>query len=67
VAGHFFGELAARDWGSGYSYPRLASVTAHTAVVLWQLPYETFRRLMSSEPAFRDAIDGAVRQRLPIS
>ena len=67
TAGDFFGELAARDWGSGFGYPRLATVTCRTAVRLWQLPPEIFGLLIATEPAFKSAVDAAVRERLPIS
>ncbi|HLK94263.1 MAG TPA: aminotransferase class I/II-fold pyridoxal phosphate-dependent enzyme [Nocardioidaceae bacterium] len=66
-AGDFFGELAARDWGSGFGYPRLATVTARSTVRLWQLPQESFGRLAASEAGFKEAVDAAARQRLPLS
>ena len=66
-AGDFFGELAARDWGSGFGYPRLATVTCRSPVRLWQLPHEAFGTLFASEPGFKAAVDAAVRQRLPLS
>ncbi len=65
--GDFFGELAARDWGSGFGYPRLATVTAVSAVRLWQLPHELFGPLLASEPTLKAAVDAAVRERLPLS
>lgn len=66
-AGDFFGELAARDWGSGFGYPRLATVTTSTPVRLWQVPQEIFVQLLGSEPTLKAAVDAAARQRLPIS
>jgi CRP-like cAMP-binding protein len=66
-AGTIFGELAARDWGSGFGYPRLATVTTSTPVRLWQLPPEVFGPLIAAEPMFKSAVDAAVRERLPIS
>jgi aromatic-L-amino-acid/L-tryptophan decarboxylase len=66
-AGDFFGELAARDWGSGFGYPRLATVTTRSAVRLWRLPVEAFGRLVASEPTFRSVVEAAVRQRLTLT
>ncbi len=66
-AGDFFGELAARDWGSGFGYPRLATITVESSARLWQLPPEVFGRLLSTEPAFQAAVEQAVRERLPVS
>ena len=36
--GEFFGELAALDWGSGFGYPRLATVAAASDVRLLRVP-----------------------------
>ncbi len=66
-AGDFFGELAARDWGSGYGYPRLATVTAASHVRLWRLPPEVFGPLLAAERTVKAAVDAAIRERLPIS
>ncbi len=63
-SGDFFGELAARDWGSGFGYPRLATVTAKDDSVLWQLPPEVFVELRAAEPGFAALVDAAVRDRL---
>jgi aromatic-L-amino-acid/L-tryptophan decarboxylase len=63
-AGDFFGELAALDWGASFGYPRLASVTATTAVRLLVVPPDRFNGLMRQAPAFADRIRGAVRDRL---
>ena len=65
--GTFFGELAARDWGSSFGYPRLATATTRTPVRLWQLPPETFGPLIAMEPTFKSAVDAEARERLPIS
>jgi aromatic-L-amino-acid decarboxylase len=66
-AGDFFGELAARDWGSGFGYPRLATVTALTSVTLWRLAPEQFVVLRAGEPHFAGTVDTAVRERLALS
>ncbi len=65
--GDFFGELAARDWGSGFGYPRLATVTAASAATLWRLPAELFVALRAGERAFAELVDTAVQERLPLS
>lgn len=63
--GDFFGELAALDWGSGFGYPRLASVVAVSPMSLLLLPNATFRTLMRDVPAFSQPVLRAVRERLP--
>jgi hypothetical protein len=56
-AGDFFGELAALDWGAGFGYPRLATVTARTDLDLLVLDDGELRELMAAVPE----IDAAVR------
>jgi aromatic-L-amino-acid/L-tryptophan decarboxylase len=51
--GEFFGELAALDWGAGYGYPRLATVSAATVGRLAVVPTEAFNDLLRAEPAVR--------------
>ena len=46
--GEFFGELAALDWGSGFGYPRLATVTAASDVRLLRVPCEVLNDLVRS-------------------
>ena len=58
-AGEFFGELAALEWGAGFSYPRLATVTATEAVHLLVFPAEDLAQLMRDIPA----LDREVRRR----
>jgi CRP-like cAMP-binding protein len=60
----FFGELAARDWGSGFAYPRSATVTAERESRLWVLPPESFNRLMAGEPSMREVVERAATERL---
>ncbi len=64
ASGDFFGELAARDWGSGFGYPRLATVTAGSDSTLWRLPPELFVALRAAEPGFAALVDTAARDRL---
>ncbi len=66
-AGDFFGELAARDWGSGFGHPRLATVTATTATTLWRLSPELFVALRAEESGFAELVDSAARDRLALS
>ena len=61
--GEFFGELAARDWGSGFGYPRLATVVAAETSQLWRLPPELFGELAATEPRFAARVADAVRER----
>ena len=59
VSGDFFGELAALDWGAGFGYPRLATVTATTPVRLLVLPERTLSFAMRLVPR----LDREVRAR----
>lgn len=63
-AGDFFGELAALDWGAGYSYPRLATVTAKTDLQLLVLTDAQLRELMAAAPAVDARIRSAAATRL---
>jgi aromatic-L-amino-acid/L-tryptophan decarboxylase len=65
--GEFFGELAALDWGAGYGYARLATVTAVEPTRLLVLSPEALRALMAAGPAFARRIEAAVAERLPRS
>jgi aromatic-L-amino-acid decarboxylase len=64
-AGDHFGELAALDWGAGFGYPRLASVTATTPVSLLVVPGEALNALLGESPLLAARIQDAVRHRLP--
>ena len=64
TSGDFFGELAARDWGSGFGYPRLATVTAGSDATLWRLPPELFVALRAGEAQFAALVDAAARDHL---
>ncbi len=65
--GEFFGELAALDWGAGYGYVRLATVTALEPMLLLVVPAERLNALIAESPAVAAEIETAVRQRLPRS
>ena len=58
-AGEFFGELAALEWGAGFSYPRLATVTATEPARLLVFPTEELTQLMRDMPA----LDREIRRR----
>ena len=62
--GDFFGELAALEWGAGYSYPRLATVTAATDLRLLVLPAEELNHLVRESPEIEEAVRRAARERL---
>jgi CRP-like cAMP-binding protein len=62
--GDFFGELAARDWGAGYSYARLATVTCVAEGRVLAVPDSVFRALLEQEPGLRATIERAVGERL---
>ena len=65
--GEFFGELAALDWGSGFGYPRLATVTAASDVRLLRVPCDVLNELVRSNEDVERAIERAARERLPVS
>jgi hypothetical protein len=62
-AGDFFGELAALDWGAGFGYPRLATVTARTDLDLLVLSDAELRELMATVPEIDAAVRTAAGQR----
>jgi len=63
--GDFFGELAALEWGAGFSYPRLATVLATSEVRALTLPGPFFNELVRTAPSVGERIRAAVRARLP--
>jgi hypothetical protein len=54
--GDHFGELAARDWGGGYGYTRLATVVCAEPGQLLRLTSDDFQWLMDSEPTAKAEI-----------
>ena len=64
VAGEFFGELAALDWGAGFGYARSATVTAVTPLRLLVLPPGELRALMRAVPGVAREVQAAARERL---
>src|SRR5258708_1288643 len=51
--GDHFGELAARDWGGGYGYARLATIRCAEPGRLLRLTSEDFQWLIDTEPAVK--------------
>ena len=62
--GDFFGELRALEWGSGYAYPRLASVQATSPLRLLVFPEGSLQELVERYPSVAAAIREAVAERL---
>jgi hypothetical protein len=62
--GDHFGELAARDWGGGYGYARLATVRCAEAGRLLELTGEDFQWLIDTEPAVKARIAATLAERL---
>jgi hypothetical protein len=63
--GDFFGELAAIDWGAGFGYPRLATVTAATSLRLLVLDSAHLQQLMRDSAGVAQRVGVAVDERLP--
>jgi CRP-like cAMP-binding protein len=62
--GDHFGELAARDWGGGYGYTRLATVRCAEAGRLLRLTSEDFQWLIDTEPSVQAALARVIAERL---
>src|ERR1700722_3289251 len=62
--GDHFGELAARDWGGGYGYARLATVRCAEAGRLLKLTSEDFQWLIDTEPTIKARLAATLAQRL---
>ena len=62
--GDFFGELRALEWGSGYAYPRLASVQATSPLRLLVFPEGSLQLLVERYPSVGATIREAVAERL---
>jgi aromatic-L-amino-acid/L-tryptophan decarboxylase len=63
-SGEFFGELAARDWGGGYGYARLATVRCAESGRLLKLTSEDLQWLVNTEPSVKAVITAIVAERL---
>ena len=62
--GDYFGELAARDWGGGYGYARLATVRCAAPGRLLKLTSEDFQWLTQTEPTVKARIAAGLAERL---
>jgi CRP-like cAMP-binding protein len=62
--GDHFGELAARDWGGGYGYTRLATVRCAEPGRLLRLSSEDFQWLVDTEPTVRTELTKILAERL---
>ncbi|MFN2545018.1 MAG: aminotransferase class V-fold PLP-dependent enzyme [Actinomycetota bacterium] len=62
--GDFFGELAAMEWGASFSYPRLASVVAESAIKVLVVPPGRFNQLLHDLPQFAHLIRQTAGDRL---
>jgi aromatic-L-amino-acid/L-tryptophan decarboxylase len=63
--GDFFGELAALDWGAGYGYARLLTISATEPLRLLVLAPAHLAQLMAVAPLVEERVRRAVRERLP--
>jgi hypothetical protein len=62
--GDHFGEIAARDWGGGYGYARLATIRCAEPGRLLRLASDDFQWLVDTEPAVRARLARILAQRL---
>src|SRR5260370_44900 len=62
--GDHFGELAARDWGGGYGYARLATIRCAEPGRLLRLTSEDFQWLIDTEPAIKAKLATTLAERL---
>ena len=62
--GDHFGELAARDWGGGYGYARLATVRCAEPGRLIRLASEDLEWLTSTEPTVKARLAATLADRL---
>jgi glutamate/tyrosine decarboxylase-like PLP-dependent enzyme len=62
--GDHFGELAARDWGGGYGYARLATVRCAEPGRLLRLTSDDLQWLADTEPAVRSRLAADLAERL---
>jgi uridine kinase len=62
--GDHFGELAARDWGGGYGYARLATVRCTEPGRLLRLTSEDLRWLVDTQPTVKAGLAATLAERL---
>jgi glutamate/tyrosine decarboxylase-like PLP-dependent enzyme len=64
--GDFFGEVAALEWGAGFSYGRTASVVAATEIRLVRLSSEALAAVVADCPAVGERVRQVRRARLTV-
>jgi len=64
VAGEFFGEVAAVDWGAGFGRTRTATVTATEATRLLVLDWQLVAALAAELPVFVETLERVSKERL---
>jgi aromatic-L-amino-acid/L-tryptophan decarboxylase len=62
--GDHFGELAARDWGGGYGYARLATVRCTEPGRLLRLTSDDLQWLIDTQPAVKARLEATGAERL---
>jgi glutamate/tyrosine decarboxylase-like PLP-dependent enzyme len=62
--GDHFGELAARDWGGGYGYARLATVRCTEPGRLLRLTSEDLQWLVDTQPTVKASLAATLAERL---
>jgi CRP-like cAMP-binding protein len=62
--GDHFGEPAARDWGGGYGYARLATVRSAGPGRLLRLTSDDLQWLVDTEPAVKSRLAATLAERL---
>lgn len=62
--GDHFGELAARDWGGGYGYARLATVRCAEPGRLLRLTSEDLQWLTDTQPSVKATLEATLAERL---
>jgi aromatic-L-amino-acid/L-tryptophan decarboxylase len=62
--GDHFGELAARDWGGGYGYARLATIRCAEPGRLLRLTSQDLQWLVDTQPAVKARLAASLAERL---
>ena len=64
AAAHHFGELAARDWGGGYGYARLATIRCAEPGRLLRLTSQDLQWLVDTQPTVKARLAATLAERL---
>jgi CRP-like cAMP-binding protein len=62
--GDHFGELAARDWGGGYGYTRLATIRCTEPGRLLRLTSQDLQWLVDTQPTVKARLAATLAERL---